>query len=63
MVGVDDDLDAVGNEALVEMVVHRAADQGDPQRPVGHGDTIRTPEIPPSSRKSAPVVKVVGAAR
>ncbi len=63
MVGVDDDLHVVA-EALVQVVVHRSADERDPQR-VGrrHDDTIRTPVMPPSSRKSAPVVKVVGAER
>ncbi len=63
MVGVDDDLDVIA-KAFVEVVVHGSADERDPQR-VGrsHDDTIRTPVMPPSSRKSAPVVKVVGAER
>src|SRR3954454_12014283 len=62
VVGVHHDLDVTIGQARVEMVVHRPADQRDAER-LAHGSTMRTPVIAPSSRKSAPDVNVVGAAR
>src|SRR5205085_2494217 len=62
---VHHDLDVAVAQARVEMVVHRPTDERDAQRAGSwaHGSTMRTPVMAPSSRKSAPDVKVVGAAR